>query len=694
MKGGIAALVLVGLWTFPLTPAVARAEAPAARRTVLDGVFTVEQAKRGEKAFGSACSGCHGSDLAGDGFAPALAGPRFVGSWNGSTVKDLFELIRSSMPPDGAKGVSAETKADIIAHILTVNQYPAGDVTLEPDAKKLHEIRIVAPKPRPVAAHTASDLDPTGCAEAGRRRDSLTRLSKMELANTLRDLIGDEAADELPALSGLIASIPDDDRQGGFANLQWSLSADHVGGYLGAANEIGMQMSARADLRLHLLPCAEDPENVDGTCIESFLDDFAVRAWRRPLEPRERESLLRFYADRRSHAPARALGALITRVLMSPAFLFKQGAGPVRGDEGCAQSRIDESFARASRMSYGLWGTMPDAPLFAAARSLDLLDDTRLTAHIGRMATDVRARRWVETFFHQWLHYEQLPTEAYSAGFLGPVERAHLHDSAIAELDRFIDAIIWTDRGAYRDLMVSRKVLTDAPALRAIYGIPARTAPGAELAPKNRAGLLTRVALLAHGRDEASLVKRGAFVRRQFLCDPLKPPDPAQLPAGSLVPPEKDHRLTTRQRWEARTAPAICQGCHRLINPLGASLEAYDAIGRFRRFEKLPVPKSSPPRFIEHHIDTAVNPFIERRAEPVLKGPVALSALLGESPKANACFVEQLTKFVSGRALEREDMVRLEIVTDKMMQPGGSVQDVLLSVVKLHATREIGSPFP
>ena len=190
------------------------------------------------------------------------------------------------------------------------------------------------------------------------------------------------------------------------------------------------------------------------------------------------------------------------------------------------------------------------------------------------------------------------------------------------------------------------------------------------------------------------LVKRGAFVRRQFLCDPLKPPDPAQLPAGSLVPPEKDHRLTTRQRWEARTAPAICQGCHRLINPLGASLEAYDAIGRFRRFEKLPVPKSSPPRFIEHHIDTAVNPFIERRAEPVLKGPVALSALLGESPKANACFVEQLTKFVSGRALEREDMVRLEIVTDKMMQPGGSVQDVLLSVVKLHATREIGSPFP
>ena len=200
-------------------------------------------------------------------------------------------------------------------------------------------------------------------------------------------------------------------------------------------------------------------------------------------------------------------------------------------------------------------------------------------------------------------------------------------------------------------------------------------------------GILTRVAMLVNGFDDASVVKRGAFIRRQILCDALAPPDPSLLPPGSLVPPAKDHRLTTRQRWEARTAPTICQGCHRMINPLGFSMEAYDGIGRFRTTEKQAIPDSSPQGFNEFPIDTAVTPFIEGRSDPLLDGPVALSEFIGNSRKANACFVKQLNTFVSGRAAEASDKDALQRLTDDLMGAHGSIKGVLSGLVKLHAAK-------
>ena len=89
-----------------------------------DGVFTKEQADRGAAAFKTACSECHGNDLAGDGFAPALTGSDFMGNWNELSVGDLFERIRISMPPSGPSAVTPAQKADIVAHIMNVEQVP------------------------------------------------------------------------------------------------------------------------------------------------------------------------------------------------------------------------------------------------------------------------------------------------------------------------------------------------------------------------------------------------------------------------------------------------------------------------------------------------------------------------------------------------------------------------------------------
>ena len=141
MFGGLAVIWLASVSHSALQAKQAVAAAPGAK-TVWDGVFTAEQAERGAAQFKTSCSECHGNDLAGDGFAPALSGADFMGNWNDLTVGDLFERVRISMPPSGPSGVTAAQKADIVAHILNFNKFPAGTSELEPKTEALKLIKI------------------------------------------------------------------------------------------------------------------------------------------------------------------------------------------------------------------------------------------------------------------------------------------------------------------------------------------------------------------------------------------------------------------------------------------------------------------------------------------------------------------------------------------------------------------------
>ena len=111
-------------------------------KSIWDGVFTAAQAERGAEVYKTACSECHGGDLMGDGFAPALAGADFQGNWNDLSVGDLFERIRISMPPSGPSGVTPAQKADILAYMFNFNKYPAGTTEIEPKADVLKQIKI------------------------------------------------------------------------------------------------------------------------------------------------------------------------------------------------------------------------------------------------------------------------------------------------------------------------------------------------------------------------------------------------------------------------------------------------------------------------------------------------------------------------------------------------------------------------
>jgi len=141
-SNGLILLGAVALVAVTSTSALRAQAAATPTKSVNDGVFTAEQAKRGEETFTKECSSCHGNDLSGDGFAPALSGSDFMSNWNDLSVGDLFDRIRISMPPNGPSNVTPAQKADIVSHILNFNKFPAGKTELEPKTEVLKQIKI------------------------------------------------------------------------------------------------------------------------------------------------------------------------------------------------------------------------------------------------------------------------------------------------------------------------------------------------------------------------------------------------------------------------------------------------------------------------------------------------------------------------------------------------------------------------
>ena len=144
MKIGIAAAAIVGWAAIGAFYSLAQSPPP---RSVWDGVYTEQQAKRGVALYGQECAKCHGESLTGADEAPPLAGGAFIANWDSLTVGDLFERIRISMPADRPGKLNREQIADILSYVLSFNRFPAGKTELERQTEVLKEIRIESVKP-------------------------------------------------------------------------------------------------------------------------------------------------------------------------------------------------------------------------------------------------------------------------------------------------------------------------------------------------------------------------------------------------------------------------------------------------------------------------------------------------------------------------------------------------------------------
>jgi hypothetical protein len=325
--------------------------------------------------------------------------------------------------------------------------------------------------------------------------------------------------------------------------------------------------------RLNRLAGTKDDDDKREEKLRRFCRTLVERAFRTPLT----DELAKTYVDAQFDA-VDDLDAAVRRVVLimlkSPRFLFRE-VGEVPRDD-----------AAAARLALGLWSSLPDQSLRDAARDNHLQTPEQLREQAWRMVGDQRAQVKLQEFLLAWLGLD-VPTDLRK----NPEKYPECDDAFFADLktslEMFLDEVLDAPAADYRKLLLTDEVYLNER-LAKVYGVdlPAELPSAAggfakvRLDDGQRAGILTHPYMMArfsHSSD-TSPIHRGVFLARGMLGQTLKPPPEALAPLPAELHPD----LTTRQRVALQTEPAACMTCHRIINPLGFTLERFDAIGRYR----------------------------------------------------------------------------------------------------------------
>ncbi len=504
--------------------------------------------------------------------------------------------------------------------------------------------------PPPESGECAGELTPGP--------STIRRMTRWEYNNTVRDLLGDTTR---PA----DAFVPEEE-SAGFQNNADALTVSPLLAeqYLTAAEDI----AARATEDLPgLLGCSPSAD-----CLNAFLIRFGERTYRRPLTDDERAALFDLFdAGRAQYDDRTGVEWVLQAMLQSPHFLYRVEHGePVDGAPGIVAL---SSWEVASRLSYFLWGSMPDDELFLAARDDALRTKDQVAAQARRMLADPRARDIVRIFHAQWLDLD-LIDRLDKDPIAYPSFSDSLRDSMRGETEAFIDHVIW-DAGADATLLLTAPYTFVDSELAAHYGV---SDPGwdgfhrVDLDPNQRAGILTQAGLLAlwSKSDQTSPIHRGKFVREQLLCTPLPPPPPGLV----VEVPDPDPTATTRERFAQHSSDPACSGCHQLMDPIGFGFEHYDAIGRWRSEEHgLPI--------------DATGEVIASDLPGPFDGTVELAGQLAASEQVADCLVRQWFRFAYGRLETAEDTCTLDALAERFSASGNDVLDLLVELTLSDAFR-------
>ena len=494
----------------------------------------------------------------------------------------------------------------------------------------------------------------------------LRRMSNAQYLNALHDLF--------PTQSPVLPPLPNDTVVAGFENAAEAQQPSDVriARYEAIANVYADGATRDAEGVRALVGCDTwATPSLAAACADGFLDATGRRVFRRPLTDEERARFkIRFAAWEAAVDFEAAVRLTLSAMLQSPQFIYR--AEPVATGTGGAIVPV-ESYALASRLSFFLWESIPDATLLDAAARGELRTEAQIRAQAERMLADDRARRVLWNFHRQWLGLDRVlgDEQLYRTPEIDPAWTPETPRAAAHESELFVENVLM-ERGSLRDLLLSRRAWVNGEMAR-IYGVSAPVDPGAwapVLLPEGeRAGLLTRVAFLAgtSHRGGTSPPLRGNAVLLRLLCQmPTSPPPGADL-SMPTAPPELGPQ-TTRMLFEARTAPAPCRGCHVSLNGVGFGFEHYDAAGAYRAKEEgLSVDASG--KILGTDVD---RPF---------DGALALSVAMSESHLVSRCATQQWMRYALGRAPVDDEAPLVDALAAAFDASGGDVRALLLGLV-------------
>jgi hypothetical protein len=401
------------------------------------------------------------------------------------------------------------------------------------------------------------------------------------------------------------------------------------------------------------------------TCASRIMTSLARRAFRRPVTAREIDRYVRLVQLAREQEGSldEGLAVGIQALLVSPDFLFRIERDPPSSAKG-APHRITP-HELASRLSYFIWASMPDAELRRAADTGTLRDPQILAYQVRRMLRDPKSRALAEHFGGQWLQFRALESITRDRDRFPDFED-YLRLSMRRETELFIEHIIRDDRSIL-DFVDGRFSFLNERLARH-YGIPSVSGPEfrrVDLTGSPRAGVLTHGSVLTVSSytTRTSPVLRGKWILDNLLDTP--PPDPpADVP--NLDETAIGTAASLRDQLEAHRKNPTCASCHRRMDPLGFGLENFDAVGAWRTMDG------------KFAID-ATGLLPDGRT---FNGPEELRAILAGNREAFArCLTSKLLTYALGRGLERYDSRTVKLIASRLPRHEYRFSGLVLEIV-------------
>ena len=537
---------------------------------------------------------------------------------------------------------------------------PPGTVSTVPAAAAGYQLPARAAGARSFPAQAATPL----AAET-----QLARLSHSQYLHTVRDLFGSDAAPDAmfapDALNGF-----------GFETSNAFRVDPRLGPQYRAMAEVLAERAVKqAAIFSRIVPC----DAAAPGCRELFLRAFSERAFRRPLRADDLAIFdQRFDTGAALYQSGDAFrdGVRLTveEMLQSPEFLYRMEQSTALAPEG---RRGLDDFEIASRLSYFLYDSLPDEPLFAAARATRLHTPDQVETAARRMLTQPRVLEKLVAFHEQAWQFARFAGISPDAGTYPRVPKGLVWRVRRATT-LFVRDVLQSGGGLV-ELLTAPYAYADS-GLAPLYGLssPATTHGNpAELPlsagqfarvsfePQQRKGLLMQVGYLAANAYSISTdpIHRGLFVIRNLLCREV--PDPPPGATATPPPPTDQPIVTTRDEVSLVTGQSFCPTCHAEINAPGFAFEGFDAVGQLRETDNGAA------------IDTSGQMVLDGQLRR-FDGPAQLVDLLARSREAHRCYSRRWLEFAYGRPLAESDLPTL----DSMAANSLPIADLLVAIVR------------
>lgn len=436
-----------------------------------------------------------------------------------------------------------------------------------------------------------------------------------------------------------------------------------------ATTEAAMEVAEHVDAHLEELAGSKPdaPDRVEK--LKQFARQFAEAAFRRPLSTEDQQRLVeQHFADAKS--PEIAVKRVVLLTLKSPRFLYPDLPG----------GEAPDAYDIAARLALSLWDSIPDKALLDAIARGQLQKRSEIVFQADRMLKDPRAKAKLRGFFHHWLELDRAETISKDMKAFPGFDAAVLADLRTS-LEQFLDEVVWGERADYRELLHADYLYLNER-LGKLYGkeVAGDGFQRVQFDPKQRAGVVTHPYLLAAFAysKQTSPIHRGVFLTRTIVGMTLKSPPEAI----AFEDAKFEAHLTMREKVTELTKNTNCMGCHATINPLGFSLENYDAIGRWRTKEG------------DKPIDP-VSDFTTDEGQTIrLTGARDLVKFAAESPNGHRAFIHHLFHHTAKQAVGVYGPDTLEELRQSFISSGFHIRKLLIEIATTAATRGMPEAVP